>query len=149
MDWPSVVYSVGMGVGVVLIALALVVFVLAALPLMRDLRRLVADARRLTALTETELRPAVTELRELTATLNEVSAEVRPRLERVDLLADDAQETLASVRGAADALARYADLPAAGIASVAAGLRRAGGLFGRGRPGHGPVESPDETEGTT
>lgn len=146
MEWPSVVYAVGVGVGVVLIAVALIVFVVASLPLLGDMRRLVADARRLSALTETELRPTLAELRQLTATLNEVSGELRPRLERIDALAAEAEATLGSVGRAADALSRYADLPAAGIASVTAGLRRAGGLFGRGRASHGPVESAGEME---
>ena len=146
--WASVVYQLGVGVGLLLIALALLVAVLVAIPLLRESRRLATDARRLVGLTETELRPALAELRELTQTLNEVAGELRPRLDRVDTLAGDAEETMESVRRAADAVARYADLPAAGVASVAAGLRQAASIFGRGRRSGGPVESGDQTEGS-
>ncbi len=148
MDWTTVVYGVGVGVGMLLIAVALVVFVVVAIPVLRETRHLAADVRRLVALTESELRPTLAELRQTTAALADVSAELRPRLERVDRLADHAEETLATVRKAGDAVVRWADLPAAGVASVAAGLKRASGFFGRGRSGGGPVESGDETEDT-
>ena len=148
MEWTAVVYSVGVGVGLLLIAVALIVLVVAAIPLLRETRRLAADARRLVALTETELRPTLAELRAVTAALSELSGELRPRLERLDGLATDAEETLESVQRAADAVTRWADLPAAGVASVAAGLKRATDFFGRGRQRGGPVESGDQTEGS-
>lgn len=146
MEWSQQVYEIGVGVGLVLIALALIVLVAAAVPLMRETRRLAVDLRRLVALTETELRPTLAELREVTATLAVLGREMGPRLERLDRLAATAERTLEAVRVASQAVSRWTDLPAASMASVAAGLRRAGSIFGRGRAAGGPVESGDETE---
>ncbi|MFN2483994.1 MAG: hypothetical protein ABR509_03545 [Candidatus Limnocylindria bacterium] len=146
MDVASFVYSAGVGIGLLLIGVAALVLVVASLPLLRESRRLVTDARRLAALADSELRPTLERLREVAARLEALSGEAPARLDRLDVLMDNADATLTSVRTASDMVARYAGVPGAGIATVAARLRRARDVFGRGRAGGAPVESWPNTE---
>ncbi len=148
MEWPAVLYSVGVGIGLFLVGVALIALTVSAIPLIREARRLAGDARRLAALTEDELRPTLRDVRETAANLNELSVDVAPKLERLGDLMENADRTLDSVREASETVNRYAGVPAMGIASLAAGLRRAGGVFGRGRGGESPVESDEQAEGT-
>lgn len=146
MEWAALVYNAGVGIGVALIGLAVVVLVLVSIPLVRDTRRLVADARRLTGLAEAELRPTLAQLRAVTQTLERLASETPARLERLDALLTDAERTLGSVQAASDTVARYADIPGAGISTVANAVRRARDVFTRGRVRDAPVESGSETE---
>ncbi|MDQ3879691.1 MAG: hypothetical protein M3295_01205 [Chloroflexota bacterium] len=146
MEVASFVYSAGVGIGLLLIGIATLVLVVAGLPLIGETRRLVTDLRRLAGLADAELRPTLERLRETATRLDGATGELPPRLERLDVLMENADATLTSVRTASDMVARYAGVPGAGIATVAAGLRRARDVFGRGRSGGASVESGPNTE---
>ena len=146
VEWAPLVYNIGVGVGVLLIGIAVLALAIASFPLLRETRRLAADMRRLVALGETELRPTLVSLRESATRVDAIAADAPRRVERLDELMESAETTLASVRRTSDALGRYADVPGAGIATLAAGLRRARHVFGGGRRGDAPVESELHTE---
>jgi uncharacterized protein YoxC len=112
-----------------LVAVAFAVIAVAALVLAVSIARLAGrlaalseSARRIAAVVERELPPTITEIRALTARAERLSAEVQPRLARLDALMDEATVTLRDVQESAAALR--------GPLSAVAGVRRRLGLGG-------------------
>lgn len=101
---------------------ALIVLALAALLAVLSLRRMSADVSSLTrsldqvvaALNE-ELPPTLRDMRATSANLARLTDEVQPRIERVDVLLDEADLTLKSLRATAEEAESIVRGPAAAV----------------------------------
>jgi ABC-type transporter Mla subunit MlaD len=112
-----------------LVAVAIAAFI-AALALWRvgrDVRRVSASLDEVTDALRDELPPTLKELRQAAANLNRVSDELGPRLLRVDLLLDEAEATIQSVRATAETAEHIVRGPAAAMDRA----KRAAGAAGR------------------
>ena len=118
MELVSVIFNLGVGLGVLLAGAALLVLVVSTLPLLTETRSLTKDSRRLVALVERELQPILAHSRELAANAEVLSEDVAVKLDRLNDLMNALQRTLESVQVTA--------IPR--------------------RPGIGPVESSDVRE---
>ena len=118
MELVSVIFNVGVGIGVLLAGAALLVLVVSTLPLLTETRSLTKDSRRLVALAQRELPPILAHSRELAANAEVLSEDVAVKLDRLNDLMNALQRTLESVQVTA--------IPR--------------------RPGIGPVESSDLRE---
>lgn len=97
MDGVTVVFNLGVGIGLLLVGAALLLLAVAALPLLREARALVGEARRVTSLTEEELRPILAHGRELAGNLEVLSEDVAVKLDRLNDLMNALQRTLDEV----------------------------------------------------
>ncbi len=116
-----------------IVALALLVLLVALLRLMREARATLASGTRLLALLEAELPPTLGHMRDLTAKLDELADQLPPRLEHLDALLDEGDETLAALRSSAEATEQVVRVPLDAMKRVQRGLR-IGGSGGRQRP---------------
>jgi hypothetical protein len=110
-----------LSVAAVVVAVALGVMALVALLVARDARRALRSL-------DTELAPTLRQARATAEALERVAAELPPRLQRLDQLADETETTLAAIRqaaGAAESIVR-------GPADVVEGARRTAESVGRG-----------------
>lgn len=98
MELVSVIFNIGVGLGVLLAGAALLLLVLSALPLLNETRALTKDSRRVVALAERELQPILGHTRELAANAEVLSEDVAVKLDRLNDLMNALQHTLESVR---------------------------------------------------
>ncbi|HET8571256.1 MAG TPA: DUF948 domain-containing protein [Candidatus Limnocylindria bacterium] len=98
MDLVSVIFNVGVGLGVLLAGAALLLLVLNALPLLAETRGLSKDSRRVVALVEREMQPILAHSRELAANAEVLSEDVAVKLDRLNDLMNALQRTLESVQ---------------------------------------------------
>lgn len=98
MDLVSVIFNVGVGLGVLLAGAALLLLVLNALPLLAETRGLSKDSRRVVALVEREMQPILAHSRELAANAEVLSEDVAVKLDRLNDLMNALQQTLESVQ---------------------------------------------------
>ena len=126
--------------------LALVVVAVAAVVLVVALRRLIEDVRAVTGVARDNLRlveellpPTLNDLRSASANVSRLSAELEPRLERVDALLDESEATLLSLRATVEAAEEMVRGPAAAVdrarrtvAAAGAGLARGADRLRRG-----------------
>ena len=113
-------------VALLVIALALGALAVTVLRLSREAHAALASGQRLLWMLESELPPTVTQLRELTGKLDGLADEMPPRLERLDALLDEGEETLAAVRASAEATEQVARVPLDAVERVRHVLRRGG-----------------------
>jgi uncharacterized protein YoxC len=113
-----------------IVALALLVLALCGAALTYVLLRLVREARaaltssqRLLGVLEDELPPTLHQLRDLTGKLDGLAEELPPRLERLDALLTEGEETLAAVRSSAEATEQVARVPLDAVDRVRRTLR--------------------------
>ncbi|MGZ3588898.1 MAG: hypothetical protein ACXVAE_07505 [Candidatus Limnocylindrales bacterium] len=113
-----------------IVALALLVLALCGAALTYVLVRLVREARaaltssqRLLGMLEDELPPTLRQLRDLTGKLDGLAGELPPRLERLDALLTESDETLAAVRSSAEATEQVARVPLDAVDRVRRTLR--------------------------
>ncbi|MGZ6344777.1 MAG: hypothetical protein ACXWOW_05640 [Candidatus Limnocylindrales bacterium] len=113
-----------------IVALALLVLALCGATLTYVLVRLVREARaaltssqRLLGMLEDELPPTLRQLRDLTGKLDGLAGELPPRLERLDALLTESDETLAAVRSLAEATEQVARVPLDAVDRVRRTLR--------------------------
>lgn len=98
MELVSVIFNIGVGLGVLLAGAALLLLVLNALPLINETRALTRDSRRVVALAERELQPILGHTRELAANAEVLSEDVAVKLDRLNDLMNALQRTLESVQ---------------------------------------------------
>jgi uncharacterized protein YoxC len=98
MELVTVIFQVGVGIGIVLIGVAAVIFAVGALPLLRETRALAADSRRIAAITERELQPLLSHAREVAQSAEVLSEDVAVKLDRLNDLMNSLQHTLETVR---------------------------------------------------
>lgn len=111
----------------VAVAVAALIAAVALWRVARDVRHVSASLNEVTAALRDELPPTLTELRQTAANLNRVSDELGPRLIRVDLLLDEAEATIQSVRATAEAAEDIVRGPSAAMDRA----KRAAGAAGR------------------
>jgi hypothetical protein len=127
------VEQVNMIVAVVAVA-ALVVLALAALLMVISVRRMARDVSALShaldgalAAVNEELPPTLKDLRATSASLARLAEEVPPRMERLDLLLDEADASVKSLRATIEAAEDIVRGPSAAVDRA----RRAAGAAGR------------------
>jgi len=98
MELVTIIFEVGVGIGVVLIGVAAVLLAVGALPLLRETRGLAADSRRVAVLAERELQPLLGHAREVAANAEVLSEDVAVKLDRLNDLMNALQHTLETVR---------------------------------------------------
>ena len=109
-------------------AICLVVLAVAAAVAAWAAIRIGADARRLMTTLQTELPQTLHQARATAAAVESLTADLAPRVERLDRLADEAEETLVALRAtiaAADSIVR-------GPADVMDGAKRTAESVGKG-----------------
>jgi uncharacterized protein YoxC len=128
----NVIVAIAVVVALVLIALAALIAAIALWRVARDVRRVTRSANEVLGIVNTELPATLKELRLAATNLDRVSAEVQPRVGRVDALLDEADGTLASLRATIEAAEDIVRGPAAAVDRAkrtvgAAGSALAGG----------------------
>jgi uncharacterized protein YoxC len=94
----SVIFNVGVGLGILLAGAALLLLVISTLPLLNETRGLAKESRRVVTLAERELQPILTHSRELAANAEVLSEDVAVKLDRLNDLMNALQHTLETVR---------------------------------------------------
>lgn len=143
----NLVVAIAAGVALGFIALAALIAAIALWRLARDVRHVTRSANEALGIVNTELPATLKELRQAATNLDRVSAELQPRVQRVDALLDEADGSLKSLRAtieaaedivrgpaaAVDRAKRMVDAAGATIAGGADRLRRT--VIGRRDPG--------------
>jgi len=136
------------------VAIAALIAAVALWRVARDVRRVTTSLDEVSGALRDELPPTLKELRQTAANLNRLSDELGPRLLRVDLLLDETEATIQSVRATAETAEDIVRGPAAAMdrakrAAGAAGRALAGGAdrLRRGVTGRmGRAEDDDDEE---
>ena len=87
------------GISIAVIAIAVLVAALSLRALARDARSLAQSSERLVRVIHDELPPTLGQLRDLTVELEQLTHDLGPRLERIDRLVDEVEDTLGALRG--------------------------------------------------
>lgn len=119
-------------VALVVIVISFLVIALAVRRLTRDVATVAAAANKLLDEVQTEVPPALHDLRASAASLARLSAEVPPRVERVDALLDEADATVASLRATVEAAEDMVRGPAAAVDRARRTVNAAGQGLARG-----------------
>ncbi len=106
----EVIWTVLAG-AVLIVALALVVLLVALLRVAREARAALASGTRLLALLETELPPTLGHLRDMATKLDGLAEQLPPRLDHLDALLDEGDQTLAALRSSAEATEQVVRVP--------------------------------------
>lgn len=114
------------------LAVAAVALTIGVLRLVRDLRRLARTSERTLQIVETELPATLKDLRAAAANVERLSAELSPRLERVDGLLDEVDATALSLRATVEAAEDIVRGPAAAVDRARRTVRAAGDGLARG-----------------
>lgn len=114
------------------LAVAAVALTIGVLRLVRDLRRLARTSERTLQIVETELPATLKDLRSAAANVERLSAELSPRLERVDGLLDEVDATALSLRATVEAAEDIVRGPAAAVDRARRTVRAAGDGLARG-----------------
>ena len=116
----------------VVIALTAIFLAIAVRRLLRDLAGLSAAAEETTRLVNEQLPATLTDLRGASANVARLSGELDPRLERVDGLLDESEQTLLSLRATVEAAEEMVRGPAAAVDRARRTVRAAGEGLARG-----------------
>jgi ABC-type transporter Mla subunit MlaD len=116
----------------VVIALTAILLAIAVRRLLRDLAGLSAAAEETTSLINEQLPATLADLRGASANLARLSGELDPRLERVDGLLDESEQTLLSLRATVEAAEEMVRGPAAAVDRARRTVRAAGEGLARG-----------------
>lgn len=103
------------GIALGFLALAALIAAISLWRISRDVRRVSRSAAQALAIVNTELPATLKELRQAAANISRVSAELQPRVERVDALLDEADGTLQSLRATIEAAEDIVRGPAAAM----------------------------------
>ena len=128
----NLVVAIAVGIALGFVALAALIAALALWRLARDVRRVTDSANEALGVVNTELPATLKELRQAASNLDRVSAELQPRVARVDALLDEADGSLKSLRATIEAAESIVRGPAAAVDQAkrmvnAAGATIAGG----------------------
>jgi uncharacterized protein YoxC len=143
----NLVVAIAAGIALGFVALAALMVAVSVWRLARDVRRVTRSANEALDIVNTELPATLKELRQAATNLDRVSAELQPRVQRVDALLNEAGGSLKSLRAtieaaedivrgpaaAVDRAKRMVDAAGATIAGGADRLRRT--VTGRKEPG--------------
>jgi hypothetical protein len=110
------------------VAIAALIAAVALWRVARDVRRVSASLDEVAGSLRIELPPTLRELRQTAVNLNRVSDELGPRLMRVDVLLDESELTLQSLRATVETAEDIVRGPAAAMERA----KRAAGAAGRG-----------------
>lgn len=94
MDVALAIFNIGVGLGVLAVAGALIYLAWQVTPLIRESRALTSDLRRLTRTADAELRPILANTRELTTNVEVLSEDVAVKLDRLTDLMNALQQGL-------------------------------------------------------
>jgi uncharacterized protein YoxC len=119
-------------IAVLVAALAALLLAVGVYRLARDLRSLARATERTLAVVDGELPHTLGDLRAAAANLRRLSDELRPRVERVDALIDEGEQTLLSLRATAEAAEEIVRGPAAAIERTRRTVKAAGEGLARG-----------------
>lgn len=100
MDLVTVIFNVGVGLGVLLVGIGLVTLSVALLPLLRESRALAQETRQLLGVADAELRPTLSHARDLVANAEVLTEDVAVKLDRLTDLMNHLGTTLEAVRAA-------------------------------------------------
>jgi len=128
----NLVVAIAVGIALGFVALAALIAALALWRLAHDVRRVTDSANEALSVVNTELPATLKELRQAASNLDRVSAELQPRVARVDALLDEADGSLKSLRATIEAAESIVRGPAAAVDQAkrmvnAAGATIAGG----------------------
>jgi uncharacterized protein YoxC len=128
----NLIVAIAAGVALGSIALAALIAAIALWRLARDVRAVTKSANEALGVVNTDIPQTLKELRQAAINLNRVSAELQPRVERVDALLDEADGSLQSLRATIEAAEDIVRGPAAALDQAkrmvgAAGASIAGG----------------------
>ena len=116
----------------IVLALTVVVLAVAIRRLLRELSGLLSAAEETTRLVNEQLPATLADLRGASANLARLSAEADPRLERVDGLLDEGEQTLLSLRATVEAAEEMVRGPAAAVDRARRTVKAAGEGLARG-----------------
>ena len=115
-----------------ILLLAVLVLTVSLLRLVREARALARAAQRALAITEEQLPAMLAEMRQTSANVNRLSADLAPRLQRVDRLLDEAELSLASLRATVESAEDIVRGPVAAVERAKRTVRAAGEGLARG-----------------
>jgi uncharacterized protein YoxC len=128
----NLILALAAGVALGAIALAALIGAISLWRLAGDVRRVSRSAEEAMSVVNAELPDTLTELRQAATNLNRVSAELQPRVERVDALLDEADGSLQSLRATIEAAEDIVRGPAAAMERVQRTVNAAGQGIARG-----------------
>ncbi|MEP7360533.1 MAG: DUF948 domain-containing protein [Chloroflexota bacterium] len=111
----NLVVAIAAAVAFGVIALSVLIIAISVWRLSRDVRRVSRSASEVLSVVSGELPATLKELRQATTNVSRVSAELQPRLERVDALLDEAGGSLVSLRSTIEAAEDIVRGPAAAV----------------------------------
>lgn len=111
----NLVVAIAAGVALGFIALAALIAAIALWRLARDVRHVTRSANEALGIVNTELPATLKELRQAATNLDRVSAELQPRVKRVDVLLDEADGSLRSLRATIEAAEDIVRGPSAAV----------------------------------
>lgn len=114
-DDVNLILAIVAGIALGFIALAALIAAISLWRLSRDVRRVSRSAAEALAIVNTELPATLKELRLAATNISRVSAELQPRVARVDALLDEADGSLQSLRATIEAAEDIVRGPAAAI----------------------------------
>ncbi len=109
------VVAIAAGIALGVIALSAFIIAIAVWRLSRDVRRVTRSACETLSVVNTELPATLKELRLAATNIGRVSAELQPRIARVDALLDEADGSVASLRATIEAAEDIVRGPAAAV----------------------------------
>jgi hypothetical protein len=111
----NLVVAIAAGVALGVVALSALIAALALWRVSRDIKRVGRSANDVLGVINEELPATLKELRQSATNLQRVSAELQPRLERVDALLDEADVSVQSLRATIEAAEDLVRGPAAAM----------------------------------
>lgn len=119
-------------IALVCVAIAALIAAIALWRVARDVRGVTRSLDEVTNALRTELPPTLQELRSTATRVNHFSAELEPRLKRIDALLDEGDATLHSVRATADAAQEIVRGPSVAVGRAKGAARSMGAGLARG-----------------
>jgi uncharacterized protein YoxC len=111
----NLVVAIAAAIALGVVALSVLLIAISVWRMSRDVRRVTTSASEVLGVLNTELPATLKELRQATTNLTRVSAELQPRIARVDALLDEADGTVVSLRATIEAAEDIVRGPAAAL----------------------------------
>ena len=124
--------NIAVVVALAVLALSALLLAIGVYRLARDLGALSRATQRSLSIIDTELPQTLTDLRSASANVRRLSDELDPRLERIDGLLDEGEQTIVALRATVEAAEDIVRGPAAAIERTRRKVRAAGEGLARG-----------------
>jgi uncharacterized protein YoxC len=111
----NLVVAIAAGIALAVIALSVLIIAISVWRLSRDVRHVTRSASETLNVVNAELPATLKELRQATTNVSRVSAELQPRIARIDALLDEADGSVASLRATIEAAEDIVRGPAAAV----------------------------------